>query len=1377
MVPCKSKLFIFIAIFCFLLLVIKIEGAAGFQNPFTATGGTAISAKSLPYGDPISMASGAYYFSKTLLSLGGPMDLRFELVHRSDMLRFSQFLPEMFWSWPFAEARLGEIIDATDYGTVYLPNGDNVGFKKDASGNWVLTDPTIEFEWITLVDNRPQTKYVLKETTNYAYLMDPIHERVYIFEKFLTWSDGTRNYRIVRILDRNGNQLIYTHQSGAFDINMNPIKENRVIKIEDALGRSLNFTYGSVGHWNYLQTITDQTGQRQVDLTYDAGEGDGGDATIFWIDDPMGQRTTFEYATNIPSFFSLITKETLPRGNTPYTQSYDFREFSDGFFPRVISQTDTDGNAISLTYTSPNDSVTVTRPDATQLKYEHYSALGLPKSMTDAEGKTAQFTKDTDEHITSVTDRMGDATNFSYHAETGKLASITNAKGNTITYTYTAQDQNFTNPLFPSEQVSFGFYNLTRIDYPDGTNEQFTYDSKGNMLTRIDRAGKTWTYTYNSKGQVLTMTNPTAGVITRTYNADGTLASSRDSDTGTTTYAYDTYKRLNQITRPDGKFVQIAYNLNNNITSITDENNHIYAYEYDANGNLTRVTDPAGEQTEFTYDQMDRATQVTDRRGKATTYVYNEMNRLASMTDPNGMVTHLGYDTRGWVNSVSLGGQTWQTGYDDEGIGSSAKTPLNHTTTYQTDKLGFRTGITNPLNQTTTLTRDSLSRITGITDPLNRTTTYTYDSLGLLSGVTVPAIGTANYQRNVLGRLSQITDLNGSPWTFGYTNAGRRQSSTDPLGNTWQYSHDTLGRLSQTTYPDGGTHTRTYDGAGNLIGRLFSDSTDLQFSYDVNDCLIGTNNLQLTLDPECRVTHTENPGVMFGATHDDAGRLKTATYNNNLFTVTYTYDATTGLLSHVGDSLTGTQMDFTYDNGRRLTGMNRPNGVDTTLTWDNASRLIRIRDGSVIDLQYTLDAAGQVVSLNMTAPLNPANFLTEGTEAFTYDAASRLNTPGYVYDLRRRLIQSPDHTFTWDGASRLRKIESTPIDLAYNGLYDVTARTEDNETTHYYYNKAIGCMAIVAEKDEGTGQFLRYYVWTPEGRLLYMIDAADGNKVYFYHFDLTGSTLALTDSTGSAADAYAYDPYGKVLAHQGSSKQIFTYLGQWGVRSEGPSTGSGYGTLFQMGAQFYDAGIGRFLSPVPRQLNPYQYAFNQPTKRVACPKKLPSIEDEEEGEEEDPPQPGQGPKGPKQPKKPKQPQKPNQPKGPLGGDIPGIRQSVEKALQVITPSAFVQQRLSGIPGTQQPLTITEGRVEGLAWAYLRYQEAKRLKEQLDEIEELEELQEELDEIEALEDLQEELDKIEATEELEAQGRVEGLAWAYLRYQKALQERKEQKAEK
>jgi RHS repeat-associated protein len=619
---------------------------------------------------------------------------------------------------------------------------------------------------------------------------------------------------------------------------------------------------------------------------------------------------------------------------------------------------------------------------------------------------------------------------------------------------------------------------------------------------------------------------------------------------------------------------------------------------------------------------MDRPAQITDKLGNISTISYNNMNRPASFTDPNNNVISLTYNSRGWLDTITRGGKDYQTGYDDEGIASSSTNPAGNSVAYQTDKLGYATSMTNPLNQSITLSMDSMNRVTGITDPLSRTTNYGYDSRGYLSSVTMPVIGTANYQRNDIGLLTQITDLNSQNWGFNYTTTGRLLSSTDPLNNTWQYGYDTRGRLSTKTFPDGSTATMTYDNAGNVSGILYSGGLNIQFTYDSLNRLLTANNISLTRDAEEKIIATDNSGTIFGATYDNGGRLNTVTYNNNAFTVTYSYDSTTGLLSSVTDNLTGTQINLTYDNANRLSGISRSNGINTTFTYDNASRLTRIQDrpstgSGLIDLQYTLNAAGEVASVNITAPLDHSTLLTTSTDNFTYDASSQINTSGYVYDSMGRLTASPGHTYTWDGASRLTGIDG--ITLAYNGMDDLIIRTDAGQTTRYYYNKAIGLSPIAAEKDDSVGQMLRYYVWTPGGQLLYMIDAANSNNVYHYHFDRTGSTLALTDSTGTVTDSYAYTPYGKLLQHNGTNQQPFTFVGQWGVRQD-PSTGSGAtgSGLYHMRARYYDANTARFISrePVwpmltdPKEINPYQYAMNEPVRNVDVTGLRSSVEDE-----------------------------------------------------------------------------------------------------------------------------------------------------------------------
>ncbi len=1162
------------------------EGPCKEEKPTEVTDGRSNRSydKSQDIGDPITTNSGAYYFDMSLLNPGGPMELGFTFMYRSDedntMTRTPNDFPARnlatrFWWGPRCRAKV-----ETDYITFWLRDGSMVAFKKQDS-QWQLFEDSL----VAQPDNGQPIRYAMLETDDYLYLLSPINEMVYIFQK-----GGSENAkgRILRIMDRNGNQLIYTYADA---------DHNNPTKIDDGLGRELNFTYATpTGGEESLTKVTDQAG-REIGFGYEYAVDNNNQWSLVSVTDAMSHTTLFGYqaVTHVSTtFLDNISWLTRPLGNEPHTQVYGYHAVSEVGAVRVDSQTDAYGNTIHLTWDTDAYKVTEGRPDESTVVYEDYSHHSPPKSWTDPAGNTADFTKNDHEQITSVKDRLGDTTSFTYHAETGKPASITNAKGDTSSHTYTAQNHTFTNPE-NAETAEFTFYNLTRTDYPDGTNDQFTYDASGNVLTRVDRAGKTWTYTYNSRGQVLTATNPTGGVTTYTYNNDATLASSTDSDIGSTTYGYDAYKRLNKITHPDTAFVQIVYNLNDQVTSITDENNHTYTYTYDANGNLTQVTDPANNNRQYAHDLMDRVNQVTDRLGKVSTLAYDSMGRIGSVTDPNTIQTSFGYNNRGWLTGTTLGGRTWQTGYDDERVVSSRTTPLGYSTAFQTDKLGHTTGITDPLSRTTTFTRDAMGRITAETDPLSRATNYSYDARGLVSGVTLPVAGTASYTRNDIGLLSGITDLNGSNWTFGYTNMGRLQSRADPLGNTRQFTYDTRGRLNRTTYPDTQTMTRTYDNAGNLTRSLYSGGLDLLYTYDGLDRLLTANGVAFTRDAEGRVTATDNPGTIFGAIYDDGGRLATASYNNGAFTVTYSYESSTGLLSRVTDSLTNSRIDLSYDNDRRLTGITRSNGVNTTLSWDNAARLTRIQDGSIIDIKYTLDTAGQVTRADMTVPLDPASLLVSETNTFTYDAASQVSSAGHTYDSRGRQTAATGHTYTWDNASRLTGVDG--VTLAYNGLSDLTARTEGAATIHYYYNYAIGLKPIAAEKDEGTEQFLRYYVWTPGGRLLYMIDSANGNKASFYHFDRTGSTLALTDSTGAVTDSYAYTPYGKLLQHNGASEQPFTFVGAWGVRHEGES-----GNLYHMRARYYDAQTACFLTRDPvwpdiiniEELSPYQYASANP---------------------------------------------------------------------------------------------------------------------------------------------------------------------------------------
>jgi len=1108
--------------------------------------------------DPVDAATGEYYiFPRLDFFLGGPLPVGLTRYYASNLRAQrgvgSALGPNWVHNFDLALIPRYHAFDTSwDDFTVVYDYGKLIEF----------THYTEDAELWQLNFHQEPIQYQLKndqdDGTGHFWLLDPIKEQVYRFDEY-----GD----LVEIRDRNGNLLTLTRNLPGW-----------VDQVTDGLGRNLQFTYNINDE---LIQVSD--GTRQVRYGYD------GSGTLVSVTDAMNNQTQYAYV-DIKQNGPLLTHVTLPRGNVPYTQTYSGSR-------EVIEQMDAYGNAVTMQYHTPSQGQTQVTDTLAVQEYDHED-FRLCKAVTDRVGNTRNLTYDDRHRKVGVEDFQGNFFYYGYHDATGKIASITNTKGRTISYTYTVQEQSFTNPE-TQDTVTFPFYDMTRIDYPDGTDEAFLYDATGNVLSRTDRADKIWNYTYDQQGQLLTSVTPTAGVFTYTYNADGTMASSRDSDTGITTYMYDPLKRLNKVTYPDGAFLEFEYDLNDRIISTRDKKDHVYTYDYDANGNLLTILKPDGQTVAYTYDLMDRVTEFSDELNKTTTYAYDSMGWMESFIDPNSFQISLGWDPRGWLNQTTYGGQNWERNHTDEGLVSESRTPFGNSISYRYDELGFVTEFDDPLNHTTMISRNLMNQITSVSDPLGRTSQYFYDERGRLIGVSTPEKGQAAYSRNDMGFINQVTDLNGQNWNFTYTDMGRSLSDADPLGNAAEYAYDDNGRLQQTTFSDAHTINQTYDDAGNLSTVSCSDGTLLAYTYDEVDRLIGANGLAFTRDERGWIVDSTTAVGAFGVGYDDGGRIFEADYGDKAFTVTYAYDAVTGLLSRVSDSLTGTIVDLTYDIDSRLTGIIRSNGVNAVITLDAAGRITRMQEGSFIDLNYTFNDANEITWLDMTVPLDPSSVLNTGEDIFTYNAASQVAAGGYGYDGRGRRITGPDHTFTWNDVSRLTGINN--VAFTYNGFGDLESRTEGTTTIQYGYNYGLGGRPLIAERDGAKGEFLRYYVWTPNGLLLYMIDAADGNNVYFYHFDHLGSTLALTDAQGNVTDSYAYSPYGQILRHEGANPQPFTYLGMRGVRQEGSS-----GALLQIRYRYYDAATAGFLSrdPIwpgiddPRGLNPYQYAYNDPVNLI-----------------------------------------------------------------------------------------------------------------------------------------------------------------------------------
>lgn len=1079
--------------------------------------------------------------------------------------------------------------DFQDLSAIRHPDGSTEEFHRDARGNVTGYVDRAGAVWATTYNGRGQPLTVVRPgggVQTFAYNPDGMLGSATDSDTGVTTYAYDALRRRIRTTRPDGGVTAMAYDAG-----------DRIAAITNAAGGTAHFQHDP----NNLRTNATDPAGYAINRQYDQMN------RITNRSDSLGPLLAVEYDR-----MSRPVTETDPAGTNHYF--YDARGW-------ITNQTRA-GRSWSWTYDPEGNVAEILSPLGNRTIYHRdpmgrltnavgplmefrtmaYDGMGRRVQVTDPNANTTRFAYDGAGRLAAVTNALGAAAFTEYNPE-GLVARATDFDGNAVSFGYTPMGrlESITNAL--GEVTSYTYDTagrLAAIDFPDGTRETRTHDAAGRVRTRTDRGTNTWSYGYDLRGDVVAATNPAGGVTVYTYRLDGLPETVADTDGGPVSNRYDAARRLVETVLADGASVQYEYNAHGEVTAYTDANGNRTEYACDAEGRVLSETDADGHVLHFAYDASGRITNLTDRAGAAHRFEYDAGGRRTAVVDATGLRIEYGFNALDRMTSVTRGGRTWTRAYDNSGRLTAHSTPMGRTTTFLLDAAGRSAGQVDPMGRTNAVARDAMGRITAIIDPAGRERTFAYDARGLLISAGGTGQAPARYERDALGNVTRITDPNTNDWTFAYSPMGARTGQTDPLGRTLSLARNARGQIIEATHPDAVLQTLHYDSSGNLTGTVYSTGLTLGYAYDVHNRLAAADGVALERDSEGRITNTVSTadGRAFGAAYDVAGRLTAVTYDG-VMTVNYGYNPTNGLLETVSDTLSGASVNYAYDADGRVTGLTRGNGQHATYTYDPASRTTRIQDGTLLDVQFEYDAAGRLTAEEGTRPLDVADGLADEAAPFAYDAAAQVASPGFAYDPLGRCTAAPGHAYAWDAASRL--VEADGALLAYDGLDEVVTRTEGGITNRYYTNRALIPASIVSERNETAGEYVRHYVWSPGGLLLYAVEVAAGHQPRYYHFDRNGSTLALTDGNGYLTDAYAYTPFGRMVRRQGTSTQPFTFVGQYGIRQQDAA-----GTLYQMRARYYDAQAGRFLSPDPagpdpahpRKLNPYSYVGNQPLGRI-----------------------------------------------------------------------------------------------------------------------------------------------------------------------------------
>ena len=970
--------------------------------------------------------------------------------------------------------------------------------------------------------------------------------------------------RLEAIKDLNGNFLSFTYST-------------YLDRITDTVGREINFSYA--GHRISTMTSPFKTGNT-VSFSYD-GAGD-----LIGITDPRGSNWTFTY-----DGAHRMATEVDARGITTLSNTFD----GSGW---VVEQRDAANQPTTFSYTpTPGGlDVEITPPSGHGVTHIYDTAHNLVRTV-DGEGHSATFAHDASGQPVDATDKMGQAAALTFD-ENGNLTSVTDRLGNTTEIEY--GDSNF--PDLP-----------TKVTGPTGSYEQFWYDANGKMAGRLDPAKSRVYYTRDGRGQLTELQvlplNYENDTWTFSYSSDGLLTDKEDPYGSVTGYEYDDAGRVTRVSFPAGLGVwERTYDDGGNLLSSTSAAGNETTFGYDANGRLTSVTFvPTGATTTYLYDNLGRLQTTTDSLGGVTTFCYDLDSNLVSVTDPDGVgVSFILNDRNQVATTTSASGQTTTFEYDDAGRLTVVTDALTRTWTHLYDEAGRLVETEDPLGNTVSTLRDAAGRPLSVTDARGETTTTRYDGAGRPQAVVAPDGSTLTFNFDQLSNLVGLIDEGNNAWHFDYDSLGRLTSAKDPLGNTETHTYDSLGRRISTLTRDGDLLEYEYDLDGRLIEVSLPGPTTITYSY-----AYSISGYEVT------VTGPEGPTVLsydtFGRlaaktdvwgntvafAYTPGGRVDTVTYPGNKV-VDYDYD-TFGRLQTITDWF-GNQTTYSYDALDRVSRVDLPNGTYTTHNFDERgmlNSLVHHQPGGAVLRSDSLiyDERGQITSETVAGGL--AVELDDVAASSSYDPVNRVLTTEtdttlttYAFDddgnLTTKTSGSDVTTYSYDALERLISVDDGSVVTTYT--YDARgsriAKVHDGTETRYLREGGQIWATLDADNTVQT-----YNIQA--GSLVYSLSGT--GEIRVYHGDPRGSVVAVTDGAGATVGAYAYDPYGRVLASSGSLDNEYGFVGLHGVLTD-------ENELVHMQARFYDPAIRRFLTEDPLGIaagaNVYAYVGGDPVGRT-----------------------------------------------------------------------------------------------------------------------------------------------------------------------------------
>ncbi|MGE5604463.1 MAG: RHS repeat-associated core domain-containing protein [Bacteroidota bacterium] len=1141
--------------------------------------------------------------------------------------------------------------------SVNYPDGSTVGYTYDSRGRMIeavdqLQNKTVYsydgYGYVTAVkdpagneenfENDPVgnlLKYTdqVGNTTTYEYNGD--NKITKVTDSFGKTQEYTYNIRkdLIQVTDRNGNltKLEYDRRHLLQKVT-NPLGEvteyqyrgdrKMVAKIVNGIS---HYTYaydqrGNLASETQVETgaVTqyeyNQAGQLTAKIDPNGNRSEYGYnalGSLIWVKDPFGKIKSFEYNAN-----QKVIAATDELGNKT---NFDYDRMN-----RLIEVTDPYHNTIQYNYDLKGNLITVIDKNGNQSRYEYDQMARLIKAVDPLDNfETWQY--DPRGLVTSKTDKKGNKTGYEYDG-LKRLLKVTDPLNGVKQFTYDPVGNLLSRTDENGVKTSFTYDALNRITAEidaKGNQSRYEYNYLGLVAKKINALNQETTYEYDPLGRMIKLTDAIGAVQSFEYDKNGNLVKATDQLGNSTVYGYDALNRLAEEANALDEKTSYQYDPKGNLVKMTNPKGAVYSYEYDALDRVTKEISFLGAVKSNSFDPNGNLSAQIDFNGNQTRYVYDKLNRLTEVSFPDGTKNSFSYDALDNLTSAVNNIADERFYYDE--LSRLVKAETRGLTGNEVKKVEFGYDkVGNPTAITTWVEENKARKIS-----------YLYDDLNRLSKVTLPDGGKVEFSYDTLNRVVERINANGTSTAYTYTpcsevesiiNYMDRRHGPDQVISSYGYIYNAKGQRIYQVEGDGNLTAYVYDPVGR-IKEVYYPFADKKKVEDYKE------------------------RYYFGLLPEYNEPCKFRLNIPNLYR-----DELASLSSQIQELNDSFNKDFDEDKGNngkhkgqkevevRCGQNNLPFVSGLSLEYQNRNRIEEMyrkvkRDPGFLDLnkgfwkeEYSYDPNGNITQKRngwgeINYQYNQVNQLMQaGNRMYQYDPNGNLTKEilggsfiDYQYNYENRLVKATNRfkhwmfdqqfvgevSYSYDALNRKVKKEIDPLQgskneaeyYIYNGLgLDILADYQYQIKQNGRQNSA-GELERVNEYYYGNGSLLAAKKFDDPYHKDWGHDPL--KDVTFYHQDVLGSVVMLTDRNGHVDERYQYDAWGK--AYDGKFKDGFP--GEGHSNNNFGFTGQRYQAELEVYSflyRDYDPRTMRWMmvDPIKNGWNWYRYCGNDPINYV-----------------------------------------------------------------------------------------------------------------------------------------------------------------------------------